>query len=541
MIHCDHCDRDRLKRLLNESLPEAMENEVSSHVASCSSCQVELESLAAGRGWWDETGRRLSGFGERHSGNAESSHDVSSRFETANGESSHDDEAARFATDFAVDCLEPSDDSAMLGRLGEYEIVEVIGRGGMGVVLKGFQKELHRYVAVKVLAPHLATSGAARRRFAREAQATAAVVNPHVMAIHSVNANAKLPYLVMPFVECQSLQQRLDQRGPLEVHDVLRIGMQAALGLAAAHAQGLVHRDVKPANILLETNVDRVMLTDFGLARAVDDATLTRTGIIAGTPQYMSPEQANGDGVDHRSDLFSLGSVLYAMCTARPPFRAETTFGVLRRIRETAPRPIREINADVPAWLDHIVMKLLSKEAASRIATATEVASLLEQCLAHVQQPTTVALPESSHLVPRDDSRMSSDLRCATNGQLRSWLLRSLGFPHAEREGYLKRAAIATLLIAGVITFAAWTQTKPLPNEGDPAANTASRGSSPNQPLTHDPLLEWNATQTELDAAARSIEHLDTATQQDLEGLDPNGLSREATPANSRGRQTTED
>lgn len=205
----------------------------------------------------------------------------------------------------------------MLGRLGDYEILEVIGRGGMGIVLKGFQSELNRYVAVKVLAPHLALSGAARRRFDREAQATAAVVNPHVMAIHAVAASAKLPYLVMPFVACESLQQRLNRQGPLDVKDVLRIGLQAASGLAAAHAQGLVHRDVKPANILLETNVDRVMLTDFGLARAVDDATLTRTGVIAGTPQYMSPEQANGDAVDHRSDLFSLGSVLYAMCTGR--------------------------------------------------------------------------------------------------------------------------------------------------------------------------------------------------------------------------------
>ena len=425
----------------------------------------------------------------------------------------------------------------MLGRLGEYEIVEVIGRGGMGFVLKGFQKELHRYVAVKVLAPHLATSGAARRRFAREAQATAAIVNPHVMAIHSVNANAKLPYLVMPFVACESLQQRLDHHGPLDVKDVLRIGMQAALGLAAAHAQGLVHRDVKPANILLETNVDRVMLTDFGLARAVDDATLTRTGIIAGTPQYMSPEQANGDAVDHRSDLFSLGSVLYAMCTARPPFRAETTFGVLRRIRETAPRPIREINADIPEWLDRVVMKLLSKSPDDRIASANEVATLLEQCLAHVQQPTTVALPESSHLARRDDSRMSSDLRRATDGRLRSWLFRSLGFPHAEREGYLKQAAVASLLIAGVIAFAAWTQTKPLPSESDSAA----RESSPYQPLTHSLLLEWNATQQELDETATVFERLDTASQEDLEGAESNAFSREAAPANSRGRQPTED
>lgn len=388
MTRCEHCDRDRLKRLLDESLPETVESEVSEHVAVCPTCQAELEAIAAERSWWAEAEQRLSksDFDRQVNGLADSDQ-PETRFIS-------DSSDEPYVADFAVDCLEPSDDSAMLGRLGEYEIVEIIGRGGMGIVLKGFQKELNRYVAVKVLAPHLATSGAARRRFAREAQATAAIVHPHVMAIHSVHANSKLPYLVMPFVPCESLQQRLDRQGALDVKEVLRIGMQAALGLAAAHAQGLVHRDVKPANILLEANVERVMLTDFGLARAVDDATLTRTGIIAGTPQYMSPEQANGDAVDHRSDLFSLGSVLYAMCTGRPPFRAETIFGVLRRIRETPPRPIREINADIPEWLERIVMKLLSKDAAARFASTGEVATLLEQCLAHVQQPTAVALPK---------------------------------------------------------------------------------------------------------------------------------------------------
>ena len=226
----------------------------------------------------------------------------------------------------------------------------------------------------------------------------------------------------------------------------------------------------------------------------------------------MSPEQANGDAIDHRSDLFSLGSVLYAMCTGRPPFRAETTFGVLRRIRETPPRAIREINADIPEWLDRVVMKLLSKSPDDRIATATEVATLLEQCLAHVQQPTTVALPDSSHLAPRDDSRMTSDARSAIDRHSHSWLRRVIGFPLAEREGYLGRVAIATLLIAGVVTFATWPRTKPVPNE--------SHQTSPTEPLTHDPLLQWNATKTELDATEKAIEQLDAAARQDLEGLD---------------------
>src|SRR5207302_1627506 len=136
------------------------------------------------------------------------------------------------------------------------------------------------------------------------------------------------------------LQERLDLGGPLGVADVLRIGLQAARGLAAAHAQGLVHRDVKPANILLENGVQRVKITDFGLARAADDASLTQSGVIAGTPMYMSPEQARGEAVDHRTDLFSLGSVLYTLSTGRPPFRASGTMAVLKRVCEETPRPI---------------------------------------------------------------------------------------------------------------------------------------------------------------------------------------------------------
>jgi serine/threonine-protein kinase len=384
-----HYDRDCLRRLLEDGLPEPLASDAAEHVADCADCRQQLESLAGNAEWWSRACSGVNAILADPAAYLSSTGEIGAVREPASSAADSDS----FATDFAVDFLEPSEDRALLGRMGEYEILEVIGRGGMGIVLKGFQRELNRYVAVKVLAPHLAQSAAARKRFAREAQATAAIVHPHVMAIHAVSAAARLPYLVMPFVACESLQQRLDQHGPLDVKDVLRIGLQAASGLAAAHAQGLVHRDVKPANILLETSVDRVLLTDFGLARAVDDATLTRTGVIAGTPQYMSPEQAGGDAVDHRSDLFSLGGVLYAMCTGRPPFRAETMFGVLRRIRETPPRPIREVNADIPEWLERIVLKLLSKDAADRIATANETATLLEQCLAHVQQPTTVKLP----------------------------------------------------------------------------------------------------------------------------------------------------
>ena len=157
----------------------------------------------------------------------------------------------------------------------------------------------------------------------------------------------------------------------------------------------MIHRDIKPANILLENGVERVKITDFGLARAVDDASVTQSGTVAGTPMYMSPEQAEGLPIDHRSDLFSLGSVLYVMCTGRPPFRASGTMAVMKRVMEDVPRPIAEINQEVPGWLCDIIAKLHAKNPADRFHSAKEVADLLEQHLAHLQHPSKVPLPRA--------------------------------------------------------------------------------------------------------------------------------------------------
>ena len=358
------CDPNRLKLLLDDRLSEQGQTELAEHVETCQSCRRRLESLAADPETWSQAEQLLRG-----------------------------EPISELPRSILQEFLAPSDDPQKLGRLGPYEIAEVVGSGGMGVVLKGFDSTLNRYVAIKVLAPHLASSGAARRRFAREAQAAAAVVHEHVIAIHAVDVAGGLPYLVMPFVDGQSLQARLEDDRPLELREILRIGTQTAAGLAAAHAQGLVHRDIKPANVLLENGVERVKITDFGLARAIDDASLTQSGVVAGTPQYMSPEQADGKTVDHRADLFSLGSVIYAMCTGRSPFRAETTMGVLRRICEGTPRAIREINPEIPEWLVEIVQRLHEKDTADRFQSAGEVAGLLGRHLAHLQQPQTVAMP----------------------------------------------------------------------------------------------------------------------------------------------------
>lgn len=290
------------------------------------------------------------------------------------------------AEPLSLDFLTPSDDPNLLGTLGDYQVQEVIGQGGMGIVFRALDPKLNRIVAIKVMSPLLAVNPNARKRFLREAQAAAAVSHPHIVTIHAVD-EATLPYLVMEYVVGQSLQEKLDKVGSLKVTEILRIGNQIAEGLAAAHKQGLIHRDIKPANILLENGVERVKITDFGLARAVDDVTITRTGEVSGTPQYMSPEQASGDRVDQRSDLFSLGAVMYAMCTGRSPFRASNLAAVVRRVCDDTPRPIQEVNEDIPEWLIEIIDCLLEKQPEHRIQTASEIAELLGTHLARLQHP----------------------------------------------------------------------------------------------------------------------------------------------------------
>jgi eukaryotic-like serine/threonine-protein kinase len=378
------CDAGRLKSLLDDDMAEPDRALLSDHLESCADCQRALEHLAGGTELWGAL-RQLTprlGIEPRPA----SSVPDTALFGTAGRPD------ASPGHDHSIGFLACSDEPGSLGRLGAYEVTDVLGHGGFGVVFKAFDPALGRAVAIKVLAPQLATSAAARGRFAREARAAAAVVHENVVAIHAVDAWKNLPYLVMPYIAGQSLQERVDRDGPMDLKAILRIGIQTAQGLASAHAQGLVHRDVKPSNILLENGVERVKLTDFGLARAVDDASLTQSGVVAGTPQYMSPEQARGEAVDHRSDLFSLGSVLYFMCTGHAPFRASSTPAVLRRVSDEEPRSIRQSNPDIPIWMAEIVERLHAKDPAGRFGSARDVADLMERVLAAIQRGLPVEL-----------------------------------------------------------------------------------------------------------------------------------------------------
>jgi len=379
-------DEVRLRGLLDGTLSEAEQAEVLALVESNPQWQQALDRLAAGAQTWEAAAQHLH-QPPHFAGAALRSAIAAVQPPTVASDQAPVEPRAN------LDFLTPVDDARYLGRFGEYLIERVIGRGGFGIVLQAFDPPLRRIVALKVLAPHLSSNAAACLRFSREAKAAAAVVHDHVITIHSVG-DKPLPHLVMQFVAGHSLQEKLDKSGPLEVKEVLRIGMQTAAGLAAAHKHGQVHRDIKPANILMENGVERVKITDFGLARAADDASMTQSGVVAGTPQYMSPEQARGDTVDARSDLFSLGSVLYAMCAGHPPFRATTTMGVLKRVCDDPPRPIREVNPEIPQWLAAIIERLMAKRPEDRFGSAQEVADLLGQCLSHVQQPGTAPLPQ---------------------------------------------------------------------------------------------------------------------------------------------------
>jgi serine/threonine protein kinase len=342
--------------------------------------------------------------------------------------------------------LSPAHDPRHLGRLGPYDVLERIGRGGMGVVFKAFDSKLERPVAIKVMAPELVAQDSARKRFLREARAAAAVCHENVVTIHAVEEARGLPYLVMQYVAGGSLEERLVRERSLPLMDLLRVGIQVASGLAAAaHARGLVHRDIKPANILLEGS--RVKITDFGLARAVDDSSISQSGLVTGTPEYMAPEQARGEFVDHRADLFSLGSLLYALGTGRPPFGSGNLLAVLRRVCEDTPQPVNEINPALPRWLAAIIGRLHAKDPAQRFQSAAEVGNLLERHLLQLQR--------SAPSVPQDVGARSPDLAPAPNlapeprsdRPLAATIVEELPVPPKRRWEWIALAAAAALLV----------------------------------------------------------------------------------------------
>ncbi|HEY7157797.1 MAG TPA: serine/threonine-protein kinase [Gemmataceae bacterium] len=374
-----------LRQLLAEKPAPGDQTALLHHLESCATCRQRLDNLAGADPALLEAVRAL----RRDTYTQELPlrrvlDDVANNANLITLYRTRDGEAWRPASPLLV--LEPP------GMLEEYEVTEVLGQGGMGQVFKAFDRPLKRWVAIKVLAVNLAGESVPRQRFAREARAAAAVRHENVITIHAVREANGLPYFVMEYITGGSLQQYLDRRPAPDWRTVVRLGAEIATGLAAAHAKGLIHRDIKPSNILLQPEEaveapGRAKISDFGLAHVADESRLTQTGLIAGTPMFMAPEQVQGEALDPRADLFGLGSVLYVLCTGREPFAGGSPMAVIKQVCEAEPTPIREINPAIPDWLAAVVERLHAKRRDDRFASAAEVAGLLRYNLEHPDRP----------------------------------------------------------------------------------------------------------------------------------------------------------
>lgn len=388
------CDRRLLLRFANAEVNELEQQQLASHLCTCAACARELETLIDREAVLNEWHSALTH--DDLDTEWQSIHSRWLRLPDFHLEHAGDPERetpGQSAISAVVALLHPSEHPNSLGRYAGFEISGVIGAGGMGVVLKGLDVSLQRTVALKVLSPQLAASALARRYFVREGQAAASILHPNVIPIHQVSEAESLPVIVMPYLGSETLQSRIDEIGWFEVESVLRISRQIAAALEAAHHQGVIHRDIKPANILLERNSERIVVTDFGLARVTVSGDGGLTEFAAGTPSYMSPEQARGESVDPKSDLFSLGSVMYAMCTGHAPFRANNSLSILRMVNDDRPPPIVERNPAIPLWLIRLIEWLHQKQPEHRPCSAGVVIELLDQCIKHWQAPEHSRLP----------------------------------------------------------------------------------------------------------------------------------------------------
>jgi len=389
-----------LREHLDGSLSVDDEGGVVSHLDACEGCRRALESLAIGGQRWLAVARQI---GEEPPVASPVWDEVATGLVSSGHLRTELDEGP------LLTLLGLPGEPGRLGRIDHYTLLEAIGHGSMGVVLRAFDEKLKRVVAVKVLSPVWAARPRARERFLREARAAAAIRDDHVVALYAVEESREIPYLVMEYIAGGSLQEQLDRGESSSIEEVVRIGREIALGLAAAHAHGLVHRDIKPANILLEERKRRVKITDFGLARAADDASLTQDGVVVGTPQFMAPEQARGEPIDQRADLFSLGCVLYSLGTGRAPFSKDGTLAILRSVSHDVPPAPREINPEIPEWLGRVITRLMAKNPGERIQSAAEVADLLSRQLV----PRAQAAVETSEFrrVKPADSRTAKRYR----------------------------------------------------------------------------------------------------------------------------------
>ncbi len=384
---------DDLANLLRDFVDEGSASELETHVRECESCGAQLERLLG----QDSIVLAIRG-GEKTVGSPRDTVDPQmvevlvpllkriQHYEENTGTwltqswSTLNSGKSMPMTLVSVDLLlTPSNLPGVLGKLGPYEIQQQIGAGGMGVVFRGRDPRLNRTVAVKIVRPQLLARPEMAVQFVQEAQAAAAVEHDNIVTIYSAEDHNGIPCIVMPLLRGQSLDQRFKQHaGPLPLDEVLRMGCEAASGLAAAHERGLIHRDIKPANLWLEEPSCRVKILDFGLAFARAGDGGSSVG-VSGTPGYMAPEQVRGAEIDHRVDLFGLGCVLYRAATGAAPYPATRSLSALLKMLTERPRPIGESNRSLPSDFCRLVDQMLELNPADRPATAQSVVETLKK------------------------------------------------------------------------------------------------------------------------------------------------------------------
>ena len=362
---------DLLKKLCLDSLPSEQETLIIAHLDTCEKCCDRIDEIG---------GSRLLGT---HKALAQSVDFADEPSANLLGVMSQLKALSKSHTGTKFDDLsswiEPSESG--LGRVAHYQLTDFIGRGGMGIVFKARDTKLDRDVAVKFMTPSLLVDDLATERFFREARSAAKINHPNVVTVHAVERAKNLPYLVMEFVQGETLDEALGQNGQLTMERVIEIASQLTAGLSAAHGEGIIHRDVKPANILIMDQSGQVKLADFGLAHRFGASSLTQSGMMVGTPEFTSPEQCEPDlnQVDHRADLFSLGSVLYYLCCGRVPFVGKSVLAKIESVCRSTPVPLESLNPETPAWLVDLINRLHQKNPSERLQSASETLQMIRQ------------------------------------------------------------------------------------------------------------------------------------------------------------------
>ncbi|MGY8767510.1 MAG: serine/threonine-protein kinase [Pirellulales bacterium] len=385
-------DLETLEYFLLGKLPAEQSNQLDEHLISCENCAAQLDAASASDEFTAALKLKQEIQSNEHLKQAiEQSKQLISETDTVETEETavvdrrsqtHEpDPSVEVATEKKrpepqVDFLRPAEQPDEIGRLGDYRVLEILGVGGMGIVFRAEDIKLKREVALKAMKPAIAALDSAKQRFIREAQATAAFDHDHIVQIYQVGEDQGVPFIAMQFLKGESLESKLKREKKLDELEVATIGKQIALGLAAAHQRNLVHRDIKPDNIWLDEKTGRAKILDFGLVRTVndEDSGLTQSGMVIGTPKYMAPEQAKGEKVDARCDLFSLGSVLYHLSTGKPAFQGKNMTATLMAVSYHDAKPIEERNPELNSQLAGVITHLLAKDPDQRMRPAEEVA-----------------------------------------------------------------------------------------------------------------------------------------------------------------------